>query len=58
MDAQGNKKAKTHKGRLYLQKLAPKLIEDPKQSLFLNSDNSSEIMRMIIGDLVSNEFVF
>jgi hypothetical protein len=54
MDSQGNKKAKTHKGRLYLQKLAPKLIEDPKLSLFLNSDNSSEIMRMILGDLVRN----
>jgi hypothetical protein len=56
MDSQGNKKAKTHKGRLYLQTLAPKLIEDPKQSLFMNSDNSSEIMRMILGNLVRKSY--
>ena len=53
MDTMEHNKAKTHKGRIYLQKLLPKLVEDPKQCLFLNSDNSSEIMRMVLSDLVS-----
>ena len=47
-----NKKAKTHKGRLYLQKLMPKVVEDPKECLFINSDNTGEILRMVMNDLV------
>ena len=47
-----NKKAKTHKGRIYLQKLMPKAVEDPKECLFINSDNTGEIMRMVMNDLV------
>ena len=53
MEAVEHKKAKTHKGRLYLKDQMPKIVENPKESLFLNSDNSSEIMRMVLGDLVS-----
>ena len=47
------KKAKTHKGRVYLKKLQSKIIEDPKDCLFINTENSNEIMRMILTDLVS-----
>ncbi len=46
-----DKKAKTHKGKLYLESLLPKLKEDPKQCIFINTANSSEIMRMILNDL-------
>jgi hypothetical protein len=46
------KKAKTHKGRLYLKSLEAKAVENPKDCLFINSDNSSEIMRMVLSDLV------
>jgi ribosome production factor 2 len=45
------KKAKTHKGRMHLNSLQPKIIEDPKECLFINTDNSSEIMKMVLGDL-------
>jgi hypothetical protein len=46
------KKAKTHKGRMYLKSLESKLIEDPKECLFINTDNSCELMRMVMNDLV------
>ena len=52
METMENKKAATHKGRLYLKSKMAKLLEDPKDSLFLNSDNTGEIMRMILSDLV------
>lgn len=45
------KKAKTHKGRLHLNSLAPKLVEDPKECLYINTDNSSEIMKMVMNNL-------
>ena len=45
------RKPKTHKGKLYLESLKPKLIEDPKQCLFINTKNSSEIMRMVLHEL-------
>ncbi len=45
------RKAKTHKGKLYLESLQPKLIEDPKQCLFINTKNSTEIMRMVLNEL-------
>ena len=45
------KTAKTQKGKTYLKNLLPKLIEDPKQCLFINTTKSSEIMRMIMNDL-------
>ena len=38
------KKAKTHKGKVYLNSLLPKLIEDPKQCVFINTKTSSELM--------------
>jgi hypothetical protein len=47
------KKAKTHKGRLHMESKIPKIIEGPKECLFLNTHNSSDIMRMILNDLVS-----
>lgn len=46
------KKAKTHKGRLHLLSQQAKAVEDPKTCLFINSDNSSELMRMVLSDLV------
>ena len=50
-DIELQKKAKTHKGKVYLKSLLPKLIEDPRQGLFINTNNSSEIMRMILDNL-------
>lgn len=44
------KKAKTHKGRVHIQSKLPKLIEDPKKAIFLNSENSSEIMRLVMNE--------
>jgi hypothetical protein len=46
------KKATTHKGKLYINDKQPKLIENPKISLIINTNNSSEVMRMIMNDLV------
>ena len=45
------KKAKTHKGKMHLNSLLPKLIEDPKQCVYINTKSSSEIMRMVLNDL-------
>ena len=45
------RKAKTHKGKLYLESLKPKLIEEPKQCLFINTMNSNELMRMVLHEL-------
>ena len=45
------RKAKTHKGKLYLDTFKPKLIEDPKKCLFINTNNSTEIMRMVLNEL-------
>ena len=45
------RKPKTHKGKLYLESLKPKVIEDPKQCLFINTQNSNEIMRMVLNEL-------
>ena len=50
-DTELPKKAKTHKGKVYLNSLLPKLIEDPKQCLFINTKTSSELMRMVLNDL-------
>lgn len=57
-DFKENKKAKTHKGKLHLESLLPKVNEDPKNCLFLNTNNSSEIMRMVMNDLVRLRFNF
>jgi hypothetical protein len=48
-----HKKAKTHKGRKVLEDRLPKAIEDPKLSLFINTANSNEILRMVMNDLVN-----
>ena len=45
------KKEKTHKGKVYLNSLLLKLIEDPKQCVFINTKTSSELMRMVLNDL-------
>lgn len=50
------KKAKTHKGRLHLQSKIPKVIEGPKESIFLNTHNTSDIMKMVLNDLVRKIF--
>jgi hypothetical protein len=47
-----HKKAKTHKGRKFLESRLPKAVEDPKLSLFINTANSNEILRMVLNDLV------
>ena len=54
-DHKENSKAKTHKGRLYLESKESKALELPKECLFLNTNNSSEIMRLILTDLVRNK---
>lgn len=55
MDSNKNAKtAKTHKGKLHLQSLLPKEIEDPKHGIFVNSANTSQVMRMILNDLVNH----
>jgi len=46
------KKAKTHKGKLYLESRQPKEIETFKKCLFINNNKSSEITKMIVHDLV------
>merc|ERR1711934_1133566 len=45
------KKAKTHKGKVFLESKMPKAVEDPKVSVLLNTNNSSELMRMVLNDL-------
>jgi hypothetical protein len=54
MDIQTNdRKAKTHKGKLHLNSLLPKEIEDAKQSVIINTANSSQILRMLLSDIVN-----
>jgi hypothetical protein len=48
-----HKTAKTHKGKKYLQSKLPKVVEGPKFSLFINTANSNEMLRMVLNDLVS-----
>lgn len=45
------KKAKTHKGRLHIADSLPKVVEDPKQCAYINTSNSSEIMRLVLQEL-------
>jgi len=45
-------KPKTHKGKLYLEKRQPKDKEDPKKMIFINTNKTSEIMGMVLHDLV------
>lgn len=52
-----NTKAKTHKGKQHLDEFLPKLIEGPKKAIFINTKNSSEIMRMAMNELVSNKII-
>lgn len=47
------KKAKTHKGRVFLENKKPKAVENPKQCAMLNTFNSNEILRMVLNDLVN-----
>ncbi len=47
-----DRKAKTHKGRKIIESKQPKVYEDPKNSLFINTSNSNEILRMVMNDLV------
>lgn len=54
MESGDHTKAKTHKGRIFLKNQMAKIIEDPKEGLFINTDNSGEIMRMVLNDLVNN----
>lgn len=45
------KKAKTHKGRLHIADTLPKVVEDPKQCAYINTNNSSEIMKLVLQEL-------
>jgi len=45
------KTAKTHKGRMHLGLSEAKIFELPKECLFINTSDSSEIMRMVLSDL-------
>ena len=36
----------------------PKLIEDPKKAIFLNTENSSEIMRLVMKELYETRKAF
>lgn len=45
------KKAKTHKGRLHIAKQLPKVTEDPKECLFINTSNSSEMMKLALKEI-------
>jgi hypothetical protein len=47
------KKAKTHKGKVFLDSRKPKAVEDPKQCSLINTFNSNEILRMVLNDLVN-----
>jgi hypothetical protein len=47
------KKAKTHKGKVFLESKLPKAVEDPKMSVLINTNNSSELMRLVLNDLVN-----
>ena len=46
------KVAKTHKGKLHLKKLQPKLIEGPRSILYFRSTKTSETVRKSFDFLV------
>jgi hypothetical protein len=50
-----NRKAKTHKGRLHQKAIMSKIVEDPKECVFINTHNSNEILRMVVNDLVNKK---
>lgn len=52
------KAAKTHKGRLHIQHRLPKIVEDPKKTVFFNSENSSEIMRIAMNEFYDSRKSF
>lgn len=45
------KKAKTRKGKAELSKRLPKVFEDPKECMFLNTSNTSELMKLVLNEL-------
>ena len=47
----GINKAKTHKGRKILEAKAPKIFENPKTSIFIKGNKSSEVINMLLKEL-------
>ena len=47
-----NKKL-SHKGRIFLEKREPKVVEDPKQILFLKGKKSNEIVNSTLHELMA-----
>lgn len=52
------KTATTHKGRLHYEEAMPKITEDPKRSVFINTENSSEIMRFVLSEFYTTRKTF
>lgn len=52
------KQAKSHKGRLVIDSKLPKLVEDPKKAMFLNTENSSEMTRIALLELYLSRKTF
>ena len=45
------KKGKTHKGRKILERRAPKILENPKKSIFMKGKKSSEVLNQLLREL-------
>jgi ribosome production factor 2 len=52
------KTAITHKGRLHYEESMPKITEDPKRTVFINTENSSEIMRYVLSEFYTTRKTF
>ena len=47
------RKAKTHKGRKYLESLEPMIVEKEKKAVFLKGTKTSESVTKVMQDLVN-----
>jgi ribosome production factor 2 len=48
---EATRKAKTHKGRKILEAKMPKLVENPKSSVFLKGNKTSEVVNKVLKEL-------
>jgi ribosome production factor 2 len=55
MESIDTKKARTHKGRKHLDALKPKLVEDPKKTVFIKGNKTSETITSAMHDLVRKD---
>ncbi len=53
MENLDDKKAKSHKGRRHLDAFKPKPVEDPKVTLFLRGNKTTETVTSALHDLVT-----